>query len=172
MYISAAEFNMIISALKYAADRVLESNGDIGVFTGAIDFYNTDEEELAWYTETNLQDAQAAKELAARLEACDVFAKDWALIAEVYDKDTCTWDVCMDLINELYYDDYGRLRKAKYAVPTIEEWIAETKRTHTVGLDVFPAEAIERAHDFIGDLWLDNEKAGDNNPDGTFKVNK
>ena len=75
----------------------------------------------------------------------------------------------MDLINELYYDDYGRLRKARFAVPTIEEWIAETKRVHTVGLDVFPADAIERAHDFLGDLWLDNERVGDNNPDGTFK---
>lgn len=158
MYISAAEFNMIISALTFAADRVLESKGEIEAFTDDI--------------ETNMQDAQAAKELAARLEAGDVFAKDWALIAEVYDKDTCTWDVCMDLINELYYDDYGRLRKAKYAVPTIEEWIAETKRTHTVGLDVFPAEAIERAHDFIGDLWLDNEQHGDHHPDGTFNTGK
>ena len=158
MYISAAEFNMIISALTFAADRVLESKGEIEAFTDDI--------------ETNMQDAQAAKELAARLEASDVFAKDWALIAEVYDKDTCTWDVCMDLINELYYDDYGRLRKAKYAVPTIEEWIAETKRTHTVGLDVFPAEAIERAHDFIGDLWLDNEQHGDHHPDGTFNAGK
>ena len=158
MYISAAEFNMIISALMFAADRVLESKGEIEAFTDDI--------------ETNMQDAQAAKELSARLEACDVFAKDWALIAEVYDKDTCTWDVCMDLINELYYDDYGRLRKAKYAVPTIEEWIAETKRTHTVGLDVFPAEAIERAHDFIGDLWLDNEQHGDHHPDGTFNTGK
>ena len=158
MYISAAEFNMIISALTFAADRVLESKGEIEAFTDDI--------------ETNVQDAQAAKELAARLEAGDVFAKDWALIAEVYDKDTCTWDVCMDLINELYYDDYGRLRKAKYAVPTIEEWIAETKRTHTVGLDVFPAEAIERAHDFIGDLWLDNEQHGDHHPDGTFNTGK
>lgn len=158
MYISAAEFNMIISALTFAADRVLESKGEIEAFTDDI--------------ETNMQDAQAAKELVSRLEAADVFAKDWALIAEVYDKDTCTWDVCMDLINELYYDDYGRLRKAKYAVPTIEEWIAETKRTHTVGLDVFPAEAIERAHDFIGDLWLDNEQHGDHHPDGTFNTGK
>ena len=158
MYISAAEFNMIISALTFAADRVLESKGEIEVFTDDI--------------ETNMQDAQAAKELVSRLEAADVFAKDWALIAEVYDKDTCTWDVCMDLINELYYDDYGRLRKAKYAVPTIEEWIAETKRTHTVGLDVFPAEAIERAHDFIGDLWLDNEQHGEHHPDGTFNTGK
>ena len=158
MYISAAEFNMIISALTFAADRVLESSGEIGVFTDDI--------------ETNVQDAQAAKELVARLEAADVFAKDWALIAEVYDKDTCTWDVCMDLINELYYDDYGRLRKTRYAVPTIDEWIAETKRTHTVGLDVFPAEAIERAHDFLGDLWLDNEQHGDHYPDGTFNAGK
>lgn len=158
MYISAAEFNMIISALTFAADRVLESKGEIEAFTDDI--------------ETNMQDAQAAKELVSRLEAADVFAKDWALIAEVYDNDTCTWDVCMDLINELYYDDYGRLRKAKYAVPTIEEWIAETKRTHTVGLDVFPAEAIERAHDFIGDLWLDNEQHGDHYPDGTFNAGK
>lgn len=158
MYISAAEFNMIISALTFAVDRVLESKGEIEAFTDDI--------------ETNMQDAQAAKELVSRLEAADVFAKDWALIAEVYDKDTCTWDVCMDLINELYYDDYGRLRKAKYAVPTVEEWIAETKRTHTVGLDVFPAEAIERAHDFIGDLWLDNEQHGDHHPDGTFNTGK
>ena len=158
MYISAAEFNMIISALTFAADRVLESKGEIEAFTDDI--------------ETNMQDAQAAKELVSRLEAADVFAKDWALIAEVYDKDTCTWDVCMDLINELYYDDYGRLRKARYAVPTIDEWIAETKRTHTVGLDVFPAEAIERAHDFLGDLWLDNEQHGDHYPDGTFNAGK
>ena len=158
MYISAAEFNMIISALTFAADRVLESKGEIEAFTDDI--------------ETNMQDAQATKELAARLEAADVFAKDWALIAEVYDTDTCIWDVCMDLINELYYDDYGRLRKTRYAVPTIDEWIAETKRTHTVGLDVFPAEAIERAHDFIGDLWLDNEQHGDHHPDGTFNTGK
>ena len=158
MYISAAEFNMIISALTFAADRVLESQGEIEAFTDDI--------------ETNMQDAQAAKELVSRLEAADVFAKDWALIAEVYDKDTCTWDVCMDLINELYYDDYGRLRKTRYAIPTIDEWIAETKRTHTVGLDVFPAEAIERAHDFIGDLWLDNEQHGDHYPDGTFNAGK
>ena len=156
MYISAAEFNMIISALTFAADRVLESKGEIEAFTDDI--------------ETNMQDAQAAKELVSRLEAADVFAKDWALIAEVYDKDTCTWDACMDLINELYYDDYGRLRKTRYAVPTIDEWIAETKRTHTVGLDVFPAEAIERAHDFIGDLWLDNEQHGGHHPDGTFNT--
>ena len=158
MYISAAEFDMIISALTFAADRVLESKGEIEAFTDDI--------------ETNMQDAQATKELVSRLEAADVFAKDWALIAEVYDKDTCTWDVCMDLINELYYDDYGRLRKTRYAVPTIDEWIAETKRTHTIGLDVFPAEAIERAHDFIGDLWLDNEQHGDHYPDGTFNTRK
>ena len=158
MYISAAEFNMIISALTFAADRVLESKGEIEAFTDDI--------------ETNMQDAQAAKELVSRLEAADVFAKDWALIAEVYDKDNCTWDNCVDLINELYYDDYGRLRKTRYAVPTIDEWIAETKRTHTVGLDVFPAEAIERAHDFIGDLWLDNEQHGDHYPDGTFNARK
>lgn len=158
MYISAAEFNMIISALTFAADRVLESKGEIGAFTDDI--------------ETNMQDAQTAKELVSRLEAADVFAKDWALIAEVFDKDTCTWDVCMDLINELYYDDYGRLRKSLYAIPTIDEWIAETKRTHTVGLDVFPAEAIERAHDFLGDLWLDNELHGDHYPDGTFNAGK
>ena len=159
MYISAAESGLIIDALKYAAERVEESCGDIQPF-GADD------------NEGVLADAKAAKELAARLEADDVIAKDWALIAEVFDKDNCTWDVCMDLINELYYDDYGRLRKTRYAVPTIDEWIAETKRTHTVGLDVFPAEAIERAHDFIGDLWLDNEQHGDHYPDGTFNAGK
>lgn len=169
MYISAAEFNMIISALTFAADRVLESKGEIGVFTGDIDVYNATEEDVAGYLETNLQDAQAAKELVARLEAADVFAKDWVLIAEEYNNDSENWEVCVDLINELYYDDYGRLRKARFAVPTIEEWIAETRRVHTVGLDVFPADAIERAHDFLGDLWLDNERVGDNNPDGTFK---
>ena len=158
MYITAAEFNMIISALTFAADRVLESKGEIGAFTDDI--------------ETNMQDAQATKELVSRLEAADVFAKDWVLIAEVYDKDNCAWDNCVDLINELYYDDYGRLRKTRYAVPTIDEWIAETKRTHAVGLDVFPAEAIERAHDFLGDLWLDNEQHGDHYPDGTFNTRK
>lgn len=172
MYISAAEFNLIISALTFAADRVLESKGEIGAFTGDLDIYNATEEDVAWYTETNMQDAQAAKELAARLEDADVYARDWALIAEEYNNDAGTWDACMDLINELYYDDYGRLRKTRYAVPTIEEWIAETKRTHTVGIDVFPMEAIERAHDVIGDLWLDNEQHGDHYPDGTFNAGK
>ena len=33
-------------------------------------------------------------------------------------------------------------------------------------------EAIERAHDFIGDLWLDNERHGDHYPDGTFNAGK
>ena len=172
MYISAAEFGIITSALTFAADRVLESKGEIGVFTGDIDFYNATEEDVAWYLETNMQDAQTAKELVTRLEAADVYGYDWALITEKYDNTSCAWDVCMDLINELYYDDYGRLRKAQYAVPTIEAWIAETKRTHTVGLDVFPAEAIERAHDVIGDLWLDNELCGDHHPDGTFNTGK
>lgn len=158
MYISASEFDKIVSALTFAADRVLESNGEIGAFSDDPD--------------ENMLDAKAALELVARMEEADVFAKDWALIAEVFDKDNCTWDACMDLINELYYDDYGRLRKTRYAVPTIDEWIAETKRTHTVGLDVFPAEAIERAHDFIGDLWLDNEQHGDHHPDGTFNTRK
>ena len=76
MYISAAEFGLIISALKYAADRVLESKGEIGVFTDDIDIYNATEDDVAWYLETNMQDAQAAKELVTRLEAADVYAKD------------------------------------------------------------------------------------------------
>ena len=172
MYISAAEFGIITSALTFAADRVLESKGEIGVFAGDIDFYNATEEDVAWYLETNMLDAQAAKELVTRLEAADVYGYDWALIAEKYDNTGCAWDACTNLINELYYDDYGRLRKAQYAVPTIEAWIAETKRTHTVGLDVFPAEAIEIAHSILGDLWLDNESAGDHHPDGTFNAGK
>ena len=171
MYISAAEFGLIISALTFAADRVLESNGEIAAFVN-IDLYNADEEEVAWCIETNMQDAQSAKELVARLEAADVYARDWALIEEYHANGNNMWDVCMDIINELFYDDYGRLRRAKYAIPTIEEWIAETQRTHTVGLDVFPTEAIERSHDFLGDLWLDNERAGDNLPDGTFNTRK
>ncbi len=158
MYITAAEFNMISSALAFAADRVLESKGDISVFTDD--------------PETNIQDAQAAIELVSRLESTDVYARDWALIAETYDNEGCCWNSCLDIINELYYDDYGRLRKAACAVPTPGEWITETKRTHTVGLDVFPADALELAHDVLGDLWLDNEMAGDHNPDGTFKVTK
>ena len=158
MYISASEFDKIVSALTFAADRVLESNGEIGAFSDDPD--------------ENMLDAKSAIELVARMEEADVHAKNWALIAASSDSDNYAMDSCMDIINELYYDDYGRLRKAKYAVPTIEEWIAETKRTHTVGLDVFPAEAIERAHDFLGDLWLDNEKVGDNNPDGTFNTRK
>ena len=159
MYISAAEFGLIIDALKYAAERVEESCGEIQPF-GADD------------NDGALADAEAARDLAKRLEAADVYAKDWALIAEEYDNNGGTWYACLNLINEMYYDDYGRLRKARYAVPTIDAWIAETKRTHTVGLDIFPAEAIEQAHDFLGDLWLDNERAGDNNPDGTFNTRK
>lgn len=171
MYISAAEFNMIISALTFAADRVLESKGEIAAFVD-IDCHNADVDDIEWCIETNMQDAQSAMDLVARLEAADVYGKDWALIAEEYNKYSNTWDVCVDLINELFYDDYGRLRKAKYAIPTIEEWIIETKGTHTTCLDVFPAEAIERAHAFLGDLWLDNECNGDNNPDGTFNTSK
>lgn len=158
MYINAYEFDKIMSALTFAADRVLESDGEIRAFSNDPD--------------ENMLDAKTSLDLVARMEEADMHAKNWALIAASSDSDNYDMDSCMDIINELYYDDYGRLRKASYAVPTIEAWIAETKRMHAVSLDVFPTEDIERAHDFLGDLWLDNEKAGDNNPDGTFKVNK
>lgn len=158
MYISAAEFNMIASAISFAAERVMESKGEIGVFTD-------DPNE-------NVLDAQTALKLVERMNEADVWRYDWVLLADSPAGDLLSGDNCLNVINELFYDDYGRLRKAAGMIPTIDAWIAETKRTHAVCLDVFPADEIERAHDILGDLWLDNERAGDNNPDGTFNTRK
>ena len=58
MYISAAEFGLIVEALKYTAERVEESCGDIQPF-------GVDDNEEA------LADAAAAKDLAKRLEDND-----------------------------------------------------------------------------------------------------
>ncbi len=133
-------FNMIISALKFAADRVIESNGEIEVFS-------TDPDK-------NMQVAKTALELSKSTNADEA---DYA---------------CLGILTDLGYDDYGRLRKANYAIPTLEEWLDEAEKHHSVSLRIFPKETLERAHDYFRDLWLDNEKVGDNNPDGTFKSKK
>ena len=160
MYISAAEFGLIIDALKYAAERVEESCGDIQPF-GADD------------NEGALADAEAAKDLAKRLEENDeILGYDHVLLKETFNKETNEYVSCLDLINELFYDDYGKLRKYYCAIPTVDQWIAATEREHTVSLNMFPREEIERALDFLSDLWLDNEHAGWNRPDGTFNADR
>lgn len=99
MYISAAEFGLIIDALKYAAERVEESYGDIQPF-GADD------------NEGALADAEAAKDLAKRLEDNDeILGYDHVLLKETFNKEANEYESCLDLINELFYDDYGKLRK-------------------------------------------------------------
>lgn len=41
-----------------------------------------------------------------------------------------------------------------------------------MSLNMFPREEIERALEFLSDLWLDNEHSGWNRPDGTFNADR
>ena len=118
-------------------------------------------------------DAEAAKDLAKRLEDNDeILGYDHVLLKETFNKETNEYESCLDLINELFYDDYGKLRKYYCAIPTVDQWIAATEREHTVSLNMFPREEIERALEFLSDLWLDNEHSGWNRPDGTFNADR
>lgn len=163
MYISAAEFGLIVDCMAYAVEMVEQSNGEIYVFTG---------HDVGDY-EAQTDFAAIAKELMQRfLNNDEILGYDHVLLKETFNKEINAYMSCLDLINELFYDDYGKLRKASYAPPTIEKWIQATERAHTVSLNMFPRTEIERALDFLGDLWLDNELSGWNNPDGTFNVNR
>lgn len=163
MYISAAEFGLICDCMAYAVEMVEQSNGEIYVFSGhAVEDYDA-----------QVDFAAIAKELLQRfLDNDEIMGYDHVLLKETFNTETNAYMSCLDLINELFYDDYGKLRKASYAPPTIEKWIQATERTHTVSLSMFPRTEIERALDFLGDLWLDNELSGWHNPDGTFNVNR
>lgn len=160
MYISAAEFGVIIDALNYAAEQTETSGGAVQAFGMEDSAYN-------------LELAEAARDLAKRLaENDEILGYDHVLLKETFNKETNAYESCLDLINELFYDDYGKLRKHYCAIPTVDQWIAATERTHTVSLNMFPREEIERALEFLSDLWLDNEHAGWNRPDGTFNADR
>lgn len=163
MYISAAEFGLIIDCMDYAVEMVEQSNGEIYVFTGF------DYEDSAAQRDM----VKIAKDLVKRFKEHDeILGYDHVLLKETFNKETNAYESCLDLINELFYDDYGRLRKHNCAIPTVDQWIAATERTHTVSLNMFPREEIERALEFLSDLWLDNEHSGWNRPDGTFNADR
>lgn len=160
MYISAAEFGVIIDALNYAAEQTETSGGAVQAFGMEDSAYN-------------LELAEVARDLAKRLaESDEILGYDHVLLKETFNKETNAYESCLDLINELFYDDYGRLRKHYCAIPTVDQWIAATERAHTVSLNMFPREEIERALEFLSDLWLDNEHTGWNRPDGTFNADR
>ena len=69
------------------------------------------------------------------------------------------------LLNYLTYDDYGLLKRKNGTVSF--ELYSETVRDK-YDLDLSD-EVLELGYYFIRDLWNDNERYGNNNPDGTFK---
>lgn len=69
------------------------------------------------------------------------------------------------LLNYLTYDDYGLLKRKNKTVSF--ELYSETVRDK-YDLELSD-EVLELGYYFIRDLWNDNERYGNNNPDGTFK---
>jgi hypothetical protein len=69
------------------------------------------------------------------------------------------------LLNYLTYDDYGLLKRKNETVSF--ELYSETVRDK-YDLELSD-EVLELGYYFIRDLWNDNERYGNNNPDGTFK---
>jgi hypothetical protein len=72
-----------------------------------------------------------------------------------------------DLLNIATYDDLGKLLK----VHSIDDPNLFGRYIHNVKpyCDGCTNEQLESGFEFICDLWSDNERAGSNNPDGTFK---
>lgn len=69
------------------------------------------------------------------------------------------------LLNYLTYDDYGLLKR-KNGTVSFELYSETVRDKYDLELS---DEVLELGYYFIRDLWNDNERYGNNNPDGTFK---
>jgi hypothetical protein len=72
----------------------------------------------------------------------------------------------MTLLNAATYDIYGKLAADDRG--TFEAYAYKVRDLLDVDMTNV---ALEIGYSFISDLWHDNQEAGCNNPDGTFKYN-
>jgi hypothetical protein len=70
-----------------------------------------------------------------------------------------------DLLISKTYDEFGKLKKSTGTV-TLEQYTEIVRNKYY--LDIVDSQ-IEIGYSIINDLWNDNERYGNNNPDGTFK---
>lgn len=70
-----------------------------------------------------------------------------------------------DLLISKTYDEFGKLKKSTGTV-TLEQYTEIIRNKYY--LDIVDLQ-IEIGYSIINDLWNDNERYGNNNPDGTFK---
>ena len=72
----------------------------------------------------------------------------------------------LGLLNYATYDDYGRLARLLGDNVSFEQY---AERVRTFDLVSLTDDTLKTGYYFVRDLWSDNEQAGHNNPDGTFK---
>lgn len=71
-----------------------------------------------------------------------------------------------ELLNCATYDDYGRLARLFGGDVSFAQYAT---RVRSFTMSDLTDDVLQLGYYFINDLWHDNERAGDNNPDGTFK---
>jgi hypothetical protein len=70
-----------------------------------------------------------------------------------------------DLLIQLTYDDFGRLKKSTGSV-SLEQYSEIIRKKYY--FYELTSSCIELGYHIISDLWSDNEEFGHNNPDGSF----
>jgi hypothetical protein len=74
-------------------------------------------------------------------------------------------NMLMTLLQMTTYDIYGQCQRM-YSNPSFHDYAYKCRRV--ADLDGLTNNQLLIAHDYIGDLWHDNEEYGCNNADGTF----
>lgn len=75
----------------------------------------------------------------------------------------------IDILNEMTYDDYGKLAKIHNGVAPFEYYAHVVRDEHCDGMAMLTDRQLRCGYDLLSDLWDDNDKDGSNNDDGTFK---
>ena len=73
----------------------------------------------------------------------------------------------IDMVNELAYDDYGKLARQNNGTAPFSEF-ATAARNHLCFTQLTDCQ-LKDGYYFLADLWHDNETHSYNNPDGTYK---
>ncbi len=107
----------------------------------------------------------ALEEIARTIERYDD-REFWKSAAVVIPQPTL-----IDLLNELTYDDYGRLARARNNNLSFDVYAYNIREGHLPSISYLTNEQLHDGYDLINDLWHDNENSGDNNADGTFRRN-
>lgn len=80
-------------------------------------------------------------------------------------------DSIVDLINRDWYDIYGLEARKNGGNVSLDDFqrLCRDYLMAGFGYNCWPTEALLAGYNLLHDLWIDNEKAGGNFPDGTHK---